>query len=189
MNKRKGIIWLYAASDYAAAAAAWYFLFLFRKLVIEKQPFNVFIPFSDKNFWIAILVVPAIWLLMHYLTGTYTDLYRKSRLQELAKTAIVCFVGTIGVFFSLLLDDYVRRYSDYYLTFGILVGLQLVFYPDRPFFILSAVKRNIYGVAVSAFPHLLSGAANVLMSCMRNLKSANVLSGFSLQVTLKPTAR
>ncbi len=177
MNKRKGIIWLYAASDYAAAAAAWYFLFLFRKLVIEKQPFNVFIPFSDKNFWIAILVVPAIWLLMHYLTGTYTDLYRKSRLQELAKTAIVCFVGTIGVFFSLLLDDYVRRYSDYYLTFGILVALQILFTWTGRFFILSAVKRNIWSGSVS-FPTLLIGSSQRANELYEELKKRERSYGF-----------
>ena len=66
---------------------------------------------------VAIIIVPFVWLLFHYITGTYTDLYKKSRLQELGKTLVVTFFGSIIIFFVLLLDDYVRRYSDYYLTF------------------------------------------------------------------------
>ena len=108
LQKRKGIIGWYVVSDYVASAVAWYFLFLFRKTVIEGNHFHFSLPFSDNNFWVAMLIVPELWLLFHYLTGTYFDLYKKSRLQEVAKTFIVSFGGSVVIFFLLLLDDYVR---------------------------------------------------------------------------------
>src|ERR1039457_1144323 len=124
--KRKRIIGWYVLSDYLASVITWYVVFLFRKCFIEGNPVNFSIPFHDSKFFIGILVVPEMWLLFHYVTGTYTDLYKKSRLQELGKTLIVAFFGSIVIFFILLLNDYVRTYFDYYFTFGVLFVVQFL---------------------------------------------------------------
>ena len=130
-------------SDYIASVIAWYFLFLFRKTVIEGNALNFSIPFHDHQFFVGILIIPETWLLFHYLTGTYTDLYKKSRLQELGKTLIVTFLGTIVIFFLVLLNDYIRRYSDYYLTFSVLLSLQFLLTISGRLLILSKTKRDI----------------------------------------------
>jgi exopolysaccharide biosynthesis polyprenyl glycosylphosphotransferase len=120
MQNRKQQIWWYVICDYLAAALAWYVLFLFRKVVIEANAFNLALPFGDSNFWVAMFIVPQLWLLFYYVSGTYTDLYKKSRLQEVIKTIVIGIAGSFIIFFLLLLDDYVRKYSDYYLTFCVL---------------------------------------------------------------------
>lgn len=127
MSNRKLLIWLYIASDYGSSLLAWYCLYIFRKVVIEAQPFHPSLPFQDSQFFVGLIVVPQIWLLLHYISGTYVDLYRKSRLQELVKTAMVLMLGTLIIFFLLLLDDRVRRYSDYYLTFFVLYSAEFFF--------------------------------------------------------------
>ena len=127
MNKRKQLIWLYIASDYGSSLLAWYCLYIFRKIVIEGQAFHFSLPFQDSQFFVGLIVVPQIWLLLHYISGTYVDLYRKSRLQELVKTAFILLLGTLVIFFLLLLDDQVRRYSDYYLTFFVLYSAQFTY--------------------------------------------------------------
>ena len=96
MKKREKATWWYVVSDFIASMLAWYALFLFRKVIIEGHPFNFDLPFQDNKFFIAILILPLTWLLFHYITGTYTDLYKKSRLQEIGKTAIVTFAGCYG---------------------------------------------------------------------------------------------
>jgi exopolysaccharide biosynthesis polyprenyl glycosylphosphotransferase len=143
MKQRKRLIWLYAASDYGSSLLAWYCLYMFRKVVIEGQSFSVTLPFQDNRFFVGLLVVPEIWLLLHYISGTYTDLYRKSRLQELVKTALILLIGTLLIFFLLLLDDRVRRYSDYYLTFFVLYGSQFIFTFFGRIIILNSSKRAL----------------------------------------------
>lgn len=177
MSKRKGILGYYVLSDLLASAAAWYCLFLFRKLVIEGQKFNFLMPFSDNNFWIAMLVVPFVWVLLHYVTGTYVDLYKKSRLQELGKTTVVTVLGTIILFFSLLLDDYVRRYSDYYLTFFVLLALQFVFTWLGRFLLLRQVKRNIWSGRVG-FVTLMIGSNQRANELYEELKARERSFGF-----------
>jgi hypothetical protein len=47
---------------------------------------------------------------------------KKSRLQEIYKTALQSFVGGIILFFSLMLNDLIQGYKDYYyLFFGFIV--------------------------------------------------------------------
>jgi exopolysaccharide biosynthesis polyprenyl glycosylphosphotransferase len=127
MAKRKKLIWLYLVSDYLSSLMAWYCLYIFRKIVIESQHFYPTLPFQDNQFFLGLIIVPLIWIELHYISGTYVDLYRKSRLQELVKTLLIVLLGTLVIFFLLLLDDRVRRYSDYYLTFFVLYSAQFTF--------------------------------------------------------------
>jgi exopolysaccharide biosynthesis polyprenyl glycosylphosphotransferase len=177
MKNRKSILGWYAFSDYVASVLAWYFLFLFRKTTIEGNQFGFNIPFVDTNFWVAMMIVPQLWLLFHYLTGTYTDLYKKSRLQEFFKTLIISFLGTILVFFLLLLDDYVRRYSDYYLTFFVVFSLQFFFTGFGRSIILHFVKKNIYSGKVG-FRTLLVGSSQKANELYEEMKARQKSFGF-----------
>jgi len=178
MKERKKILFWYVIADYLAAALAWYCFFLFRKLVIEGQHFSFDIPFRDSNFYVAMLIVPELWLLFHYLTGTYTDLYKKSRLQEVGKTIVVSFFGTIIIFFLLLLDDYVRRYSDYYLTFAAVLSLQFLFTLLARLAILYRVKRNIYTRKIG-FGTLMIGSSKRANDLYEELSNKETDFGFN----------
>ena len=177
MKKRNSILGWYIFSDYVASVLAWYFLFLFRKVFIEANHFNFALPFRDNNFWVAMMIVPELWLLFHYLTGTYTDLYKKSRLQELGKTFIVSFFGSILIFFLLLLDDYVRRYSDYYLTFFVLLSLQFLFTLLGRGILLMRVKKNISTGKVG-FSTLMIGSSSKANELYEEMKKEERSFGF-----------
>ncbi|MBL0309241.1 MAG: sugar transferase [Bacteroidetes bacterium] len=177
MKKRRGIIGWYVAGDYFASMLAWYSLFLFRKVTIEGNQLNLTLPFDDRNFFVAIIIVPFVWLLFHYITGTYTDLYKKSRLQELGKTLVVTFFGSIIIFFILLLDDYVRRYSDYYLTFTVLLLFQFIFTMIFRIIILNRAKKNIRAGQV-AFQTLMIGSSQKANELYEDLKKEKAFSGF-----------
>jgi uncharacterized membrane protein YeaQ/YmgE (transglycosylase-associated protein family) len=94
---------------------------------------------------VAMLIVPQLWLLFYYLSGTYTDLYKKSRLQEVIKTIIIGIVGSFIIFFLLLLDDFVRKYSDYYLTFCVLSisHITIITYACTYLFLLNLIKKQL----------------------------------------------
>ena len=143
MGKRKRLIWLYVVSDYLSSLLAWYCLYLFRKVVIEGEPLHFSLPFQDSRFFLGLIVVPQVWLFLHYVSGTYVDLYRKSRLQELVKTILILLIGALIIFFLLLLDDRVRRYSDYYLTFFVLYFCQFTFTFLGRIILLNSTKSSL----------------------------------------------
>jgi exopolysaccharide biosynthesis polyprenyl glycosylphosphotransferase len=143
MKKRLYQISWYVIGDYLAALGAWYILYQYRKVVIEGAGFHISQTLSDSNFLVGLLIVPQFWLLFHYLTGTYTDLYRKSRLQDFFKTLLVSLVGTLIIFFTLLLDDLVRRYSDYYYTFLVLYTAQTLLTLCSRMILLNIAKRRL----------------------------------------------
>ncbi len=177
MKKRKKRTLVYVVGDYLAATITWYFVFLFRKIVIESYRFDLSIPFHDNNFFEGIVLVPALWLFFHYITGTYTDLYKKSRLQELSKTFVVSFIGSIIIFFLLLLNDYVRKYSDYYLTFGFLLFIQFLFTAFERLTILYILKRNIYSGRVG-FITLIIGSNQRADEVYKEMKRKEKFFGF-----------
>lgn len=176
MERRK-IIWLYAFTDYLAAVLAWFSLYMFRKMYIEGNPFDLTLPFNDSNFYVGVATVPQVWLFFHYLTGTYVDLYKKSRLQELGKTIVVSLLGTILIFFALLLDDYVRKYSDYYLTFFVLLSAQVLFTFYGRLIILNKTKRDIWKGRVG-FDTLMVGNSQRAFDLYESLTKMEKSFGF-----------
>ena len=118
-------------------------LFVYRKVYIEEEAYEIKFLLDDANFRLGLFALPLAWLLLHFITGTYTDVYRKSRLGELGKTFLVSLAGVTIIFFALLLDDLVKRYSDYYFTFLVLLAGQFLFTALGRMLILWYAKRNI----------------------------------------------
>lgn len=180
MEQRRNLLLWYIMGDFIASAVAWYCLYVMRKIVIEGHVFaqGFTLPFSDSNFYIAILIVPWMWLLFHYFTGAYTDLYRKSRLLELLKTLGVSFFGAIIVFFSLLLDDYIRKYSDYYLTFATLFAFQFIINSFVRMLFFNKVKSDIWSHKVG-FATLMIGSSKRADDLYIELKGKEKSFGFN----------
>ncbi len=179
MKNRNAIIGWYVLSDLMASALTWYCLYIFRRVYIDYQPgtFSLLMPLSDRQFWVALFVLPVFWLLFHYITGTYTDLYKKSRLNELSKTLVVSFVGTVIIFFALLLDDLVRKYFDYYLTFFALFALQFLFTFAGRYLILRVVKQNLHKGKVG-FATLMIGSSSKANELYEEMKQREESFGF-----------
>lgn len=129
--------------DYFAAMAAWFMLFVFRKIYIEAEPYEIKLLPQDSNFVLGLFLLPIGWILLHYISGTYTDVYRKSRLNEMVKTFFISLLGVTIIFFLFLLDDLVQRYSDYYFTFLVLLFTQFLFTFLGRLVILNFAKQNI----------------------------------------------
>ena len=70
------------------------------------------------------VVIPLFWLVLYYFSGYYNKPFGKSRLTELFSTFITVLIGTIFVFFALLLDDIPRSINVYYKLFFGMFGLQ-----------------------------------------------------------------
>ncbi|MFN9393251.1 MAG: sugar transferase [Flavobacteriales bacterium] len=120
MNSRKQVI-LYVISDLVSAAWAWTILFIFRQrfLETEKYGYEIEVEF-DSNYFLGLLVVPVFWVSLYLLGGMYTRILRRHRLKEIGQVLTASVVGTIIIFFVLLLDDEIPHYRTYYKTIIVL---------------------------------------------------------------------
>ena len=89
MNKKLQVL-KYLIADISAAMLAWALFFTFRKIYIETAKFGKPVPvvYDEQYYW-GLLFIPLFWILMYYLTGTYKEIYRKSRLKEIGQTFLL----------------------------------------------------------------------------------------------------
>jgi hypothetical protein len=128
MNKTKQTL-KYISLDFFAGFISWLFFYYFRRNYIDPEHFNKLEKiYYDINLLWGLAVIPLFWILLHYLSGYYKNIYRKSRLSELFQTFGVSVIGVVIIFFSLLLDDYVESYRYYYKSFFVLLGLHFFYY-------------------------------------------------------------
>ncbi len=117
MKRRRRIDFLiYAFADIITAMLAWAFFFLYRKGV-ENVEVDWSVLKQDQNFWLGIIIIPIGWLLIYSIFDKYHDIYRLSRLATLARTFFLTFLGVFFLFFTLILDDFVRDYTTYFYSF------------------------------------------------------------------------
>src|SRR4051812_2039763 len=105
----------YCFADYLTALCSWAVFFSLRKIFIDHDTsaeFNQF--FLDVRFVQGLLLIPFGWLLLYYLTGTYTNIFLKSRVNEISRTFFVTIAGSLILFFTVLIDDRIHGYRDYY---------------------------------------------------------------------------
>ncbi|HPG11569.1 MAG TPA: sugar transferase [Chitinophagaceae bacterium] len=115
-GKKISYVW-YVFTDFLTAAIAWSIFVFVRKWILQ----NTFPEADDiqitPRFWFSVLFIPLGWIMLYALAGTYTSLYKKSRLFEFTRTFICTLIGCVVLFFVLLLDDVEDTYSYYYSAF------------------------------------------------------------------------
>lgn len=57
------------------------------------------------------------WISLHFLCGTYTSLYQKSRITEFLKTCIISIIGCLFLLFFFILKNPQGNNENYYLEF------------------------------------------------------------------------
>ena len=88
MNK-KNEIFKFVISDYLTSAFAWFLFFIFRKSFIEfPYEFNWQLTLQNDRFWLGMFFIPFGWLLLYGIQGLYLNVFRKSRLKELAQVFV-----------------------------------------------------------------------------------------------------
>ena len=117
MNKTWQVV-KYLTFDILAATISWVVFFIYRKAIIEPQRFGIDIPIEfNHRFYMGLIFIPLFWITIYYITGFYKNIYRRSRLLELWKTFTTSLVGVIIIFFTLILDDFINTYKNYYQLF------------------------------------------------------------------------
>jgi len=162
MKNRFWVI-LFIISDWLIASLVWGLFFYFRKTWIEEKAFEV-----DQNFIIGSILVPLLWLLIYYLQGSYHEVRRMYRLKILNLTFFGSLIGTVLIFFILILDDTVSNYQMYYYSFGLLFSLQFLF-SVLIRLILATILISYLRKAGSGFRTVIIGGSEKAVSILNDL--------------------
>lgn len=177
MNPKKKVL-LYVTLDYFAAMAAWALFFIYRKKFIEPEKFGMPVPVHlDEKFFLGILIIPLGWLLLHYISGYYRDIYRKSRLKEFFLTLMVTLAGVTVLFFLVILNDVIATYKNYYHLYGVLFLLQF-FFTYLPRLIVTSITNYRIHSGKIGFNTVIVGSSEKAVNIYRKLRAFNGRSGY-----------
>ena len=176
MNKKLQIF-LHVATDFLTAGCAWSLFYIFRKSYIETQKFGQKIPLEfDTKFYLSLFSISLFWLILYTLTGTYQNIFRRSRLKELSQTLLITLIGVLVIFFAFILDDQIVSYKTYYQSFLALFLLHFgITFTSR--FILSTITVNRVHNRIIGFNTIIIGSNEKALNLFSENESQTKSSG------------
>lgn len=175
MEKRQTV--KYIVCDALAAAVSWAALFSFRKFS-EMGDFALALSsqWHDTNFWLGLAIVPAAWLVLYALLGTYRKVLRKSRLNELLETLLSALFGVVVIFFLLLIDDEAATYRDHYKAFLFLLAVHFTLTYLLRLAITWQTVRRVHRRQIG-FPTLMIGGGEKAYHTWLDIENQETYSG------------
>lgn len=168
--------------DYLAALVAWLIFWGYRHYLLgDIDYWDVWQIFGLRDYAMTLVVIPGGWLLLYMFSGTYFDLYRKSRLDEINRTLISCILGSVLISLFIFADDnadyaYFIRITGRYLFIHTATTLIL------RLFLLNSVKNNLVEGRVG-FNTLIIGGNSKAISIYKKVADSpkvlgNIFKGF-----------
>ncbi len=179
--KRKAIRQL-AIADYVTAVVAWMLFWAYRHTMLDGTGFFQSLnTLQVRDYFFGGLIIPAGWMFLYLLSGTYFDLYRKSRLNEINRTLISCIMGSIFLALFVFAND-----TTDYSYFIRMTGRYLLIHTAVTLFVrlivLNHVKNNLIKGKVG-FNTLIIGGNTEAINIYKQMSDGtkvlgNIFKGF-----------
>lgn len=167
---RVNIGW-YILTDIIVAIFTWVtFYYLRTRLYNDK--FSI-----PSGFYIGLFMYVTGWVCLHFLSGTYSSLYQKSRVIELFKTILVSIIGCLFLLFFFILKNPKVNNNDYYSEFYLLLFPVTIVNSITRMIFLSFTKKQLSQKKVF-FNSLLIGSGKKAEQFCKDFLRANDTSGF-----------
>lgn len=169
--------------DFITALISWFIFYRYRKVFIEPDKYGYEISFTpNSSFYLGLCFVSLYWIFLYAISGSYNDVWRKSRIREISTTFSISALGVIVLFFALLLDDEVGSYKGYYKTVFTLFSLHFGITLIPRLFVATWIKRLINAQKIG-FKTLVIGNDLVAKDLTNELqgsvqKQGYLISGF-----------
>ena len=161
--------------DYIAAALAWFCFWVYRQHLLTKVGYiDALQRIQARDYFHILVVIPCGWLFAYFLSGTYFDLYRKSRLNEINRTLISCMLGCIMVSVIVFGND-TGDYSYFINTISRYLLIHTTFALIFRLFILYGVKRKLVSGKVGFNTLIIGGNQQAINIYKQVLESPKVL--------------
>ena len=127
--KQKSQLFKYLLADYMAANLAWFVFNIVRYyLIAQYEGFSTLAGFMEYIHVVkGQIIIPFGWLIIHYYSGFYNKMLEKSRLSEFFTTFATVLIGTIVIFFGVLLKNLPESIRVYYEQFSYLFLFTFLF--------------------------------------------------------------
>jgi exopolysaccharide biosynthesis polyprenyl glycosylphosphotransferase len=113
--KNRTQLFRYLAADFLAAHLAWLAFNILRYYLIAYKQFNTLGDFLQFIHVVkGQIIIPFGWIALHYYSGYYNNTVVKSRLSEFFTTFFTCIIGSVGIFFIVLLGNLPESIRVYY---------------------------------------------------------------------------
>lgn len=176
MNRRLQVT-KYIVADYFSASLAWMIFFIYRKYSVDQTALSrLYEIFSDEKLYYGILIIPCFWIILYVFVGSYRRIFRKSRVQELNQTFRITFLGVTIIFFTLILDDIVIFYRDYFISFLVLFILQFSITFFFRFVITTKLVKKIHN-RIIGFNTIIIGSSTNAVKLYDDLEKQKPASG------------
>jgi exopolysaccharide biosynthesis polyprenyl glycosylphosphotransferase len=174
MNKQaeRRYVWWYVVFDFLMSGLAWFLFYFCRKVFLEEVNFSI-----DWNFYIGLLVIPSYWITGYYIIGNYSSVLKRHRLRDFGQTFIISLLGSIVLFFALLLDDEIEQYSDYYRLFTWLFGFQFLLTVIPRIIITTSIVRKVHR-RIIGFNTLIIGGNEKALTIFREINQLKNSPGY-----------
>lgn len=161
--------------DYIAALVAWVTFWAYRHSLLGKSDFwHAWEIFMPRDYLAALVLIPFGWLFLYMLSGTYFDLYRKSRLNEINRTLISCILGCIAVSLMIFAND-AKDYSYFIRMTGRYLFIHTAITLIVRMLILNRVKKNLIKGKVGFNTLMIGGNQKAIDVYKRVIDSPKVL--------------
>lgn len=168
----------YVLFDFLSAGIAWTLFYIFRKVYIEPKKYGYDVPLELNNskFFFGIALIPICWITLYYATGYYNKIFRKSRLNEIGQTIFTTLIGTIIIFFALILDDVVQSPRQFYLSLIALFTIHFTLTYIPRLIITSMTISKIHN-RIMGFHTLIIGSAKAAVDIYKEMETQKRSSG------------
>ncbi|MDR1737857.1 MAG: sugar transferase [Candidatus Symbiothrix sp.] len=133
----------YLLSDWLTTAVAWFIFNCIRYYLVAYVEFDTLASFMSYKVVVGgQILIPFVWLALHYYSGYYNKPLERSRLSEFFTTLQTVFFGSLIIFFVVLLNQLPESFQVYYEQFFFLFSLTFVLtYSGRLWITLNATKK------------------------------------------------
>lgn len=179
MNKRKQIF-KYVAADLCASSIGWLLFNLYRYEMVGSLTFTDCWSFLTSTKVVeGQILCPIVWILIFYLSGYYNKPFLKSRLEELKTTFTSVLIGTLILFFTIVLNDRLLDPSDYFhLIGGLFFWIFSPIYLFR-YFITRKATHDIHGGRIG-FNTLVIGTGKHAQRLSQEIRNKKQQLGYNL---------
>jgi len=162
--------------DFISALIVWFLFYAYRVTQIENSEL-VF----KGSFFKGLLLVPMFWVFLYVLQGTYRNVHRGYRLKTIKQTFFGTLLGTIVVFFVLLLNDYVYSYTQFYTIILVLFSLHFFITLIPRLIIITIHVKRIHSRKFG-FDTIIIGGSSKAIEILDEIKKLNKVRDISLLV-------
>lgn len=177
-NQRRGEIFFYRVLDWLMAALAWLIFFVIRRR-IETPGITFSEILGDNKLFLGLIIIPIGWIILYSLFDKHADIYRYSRFNTLVRTIILSLLGSVFIFFTVLIDDNTYNYTNYIIPVSILFGLHFGLTALSRLLFLTWTKRKLKNGEIQ-YNTLLVGNGALSQSFLNQLKGGQNQLGFKV---------